>query len=118
MTLLWANEAARSSARRGKIGVQKFATQCAASKRWLTVEAPMPSKPDPAEMPRLDVFDEEFGQDPATILRAERRGFRGFFLLSLSLLRGVIGRPPLSLCVHQSALPRLRSVARPTSRAQ
>jgi hypothetical protein len=81
----------RPPAGHGKIGVQEFAAQCAASKRWLTVEAPMPSKPDPAEMPRLDAFDEEFGQDPATILRAERRGLRLLSLVAVALGAGVIG---------------------------
>src|SRR5215831_12928273 len=51
----------------------------------------MPSKLDPAEMPRLDVFDEEFGQDPATILRAERRGLRLLSFLGIALGAGVIG---------------------------
>ena len=51
----------------------------------------MPSKPDPAEMPRLDAFDEEFGQDPATILRAERRGLRLLSLIAVALGAGVIG---------------------------
>src|SRR5262249_58310775 len=74
--------------RRGKIGVQEFAAQCAASKRGLTVEAPMASKPDPAEMPRLDAFDEEFGQDPAPILRGQRRKTR---LRLLPLLGVVVG---------------------------
>jgi hypothetical protein len=91
MPVLWAHHAAHRRAGRGKIGVQEFAAQCAASKRWLTVEAPMPSKPDPAEMPRLDAFDEEFGQDPATILRAERRGLRLLSLVAVALGAGVIG---------------------------
>jgi len=91
MPVLWAHHAARRCSGRGKIGVQEFAAQCAASKRWLTVEALMPSKPDPAEMPRLDAFDEEFGQDPATILRAERRGLRLLSLIAVALGAGVIG---------------------------
>jgi hypothetical protein len=41
-------------------------------------------------MPRLDAFDEEFGQDPATILRAERRGLRLLSLVGLALGAGVI----------------------------
>src|SRR5262245_45385433 len=64
--------------------------QCAASKRQLTAEAPMPSRLDPAEMPRLDAFDEELGQDPETILRAERRGLRLLSLVGLALGAGVI----------------------------
>src|SRR5215510_12790261 len=51
----------------------------------------MPSRLDPAEMPRLDAFDEEFEQDPANILRAERRGLRLLSLVGLALGAGVIG---------------------------
>ena len=36
----------------------------------------MPDNFDVAEMPRLDAFDEEFGQDPAAILRGQRRKTR------------------------------------------
>src|SRR5262245_5758497 len=50
----------------------------------------MPSRLDPAEMPRLDAFDEEFEQEPATILRAERRGLRLLSLVGLALGAGVI----------------------------
>src|SRR5437868_3222266 len=33
----------------------------------------MPSRLDPPDMPRLDVLDEEFGEDAAAILQARRR---------------------------------------------
>jgi hypothetical protein len=33
----------------------------------------MPAKFDAAEMPRLDAFDDEFGQDPFAIQREQRR---------------------------------------------
>src|SRR5262249_53798288 len=72
------------------------AAQGAASKRQLTAEALMPNRLDPAEMPRLDVFDEEFGQDPATILRAERRGLRVFFLVGIEAGAGGLGALPLA----------------------
>ena len=53
----------------------------------------MPSKPDPAEMPRLDAFDEEFGQDPAAILRGQRRKTRSRLLTLVGVVAGagVIG---------------------------
>ena len=51
----------------------------------------MATRLDPAEMPRLDAFDEELGQDPATILRAERRGLRLLSLVAIALGAGVIG---------------------------
>src|SRR5262249_21716413 len=79
MPVLWAHHAARRRAGGGKIGVQEFAAHCAASKRGLTVEAPMP---------RLDAFDEEFGPDPAAILRGQRRKTR---LRLLTLLGVVVG---------------------------
>jgi hypothetical protein len=74
----------------GKMRARVVGARRAASKRQLTAEAPMPSRLDPAEMPRLDAFDEEFGQDPATILRAERRGLRLLSLVGLALGAGVI----------------------------
>ena len=51
----------------------------------------MATRLDPAEMPRLDAFDEELRQDPATILRAERRGLRLLSLVAIALGAGVIG---------------------------
>src|SRR5262249_57647104 len=79
-----------------KCAVSGGAAYGEASQRQLTAEAPMPSRLDPAEMPRLDMFDEEFGQDPATILRAERRGLRVLFLLRIALVSGAIPAPPFA----------------------
>src|SRR5262245_56447172 len=65
----------------------------AASERCLTVEAVMPSRLDPPDMPRLDVLDEEFGEDAAAVLRARRRrtGARLFMLAIVALGLGAIG---------------------------
>jgi hypothetical protein len=114
MPVLWAHHAARRRAGGGKIGVQEFAAHCAASKRGLTVEAPMPSKPDPAEMPRLDAFDEEFGQDPAAILRGQRRKTRLRLLTLLGVVvgAGVIGALALAWSTADGRLrPELQSAA-------
>jgi hypothetical protein len=53
----------------------------------------MPSRLDPEEMPRLDAFDEEFGQDPEAILRGQRRKtrLRLLTLVGVVLGAGVIG---------------------------
>jgi hypothetical protein len=113
MPVLWAHHAARRRAGRGKIGVQEFAAH-AASKRGLTVEAPMASKPDLAEMPRLDAFDEEFGQDPAAILRGQRRKTRLRLLTLLGVVvgAGVIGALALAWSTADGRLrPELQSAA-------
>ncbi len=41
--------------------------------RALTAELAMSDRLDAAEMPRLDAFDEELGQDPAAVQRGRRR---------------------------------------------
>src|SRR3984893_5371772 len=51
---------------------EDFAAERAASKCQLTVEAVMPSRLDPPDMPRLDVLDEEFGENAAAVLHARR----------------------------------------------
>jgi hypothetical protein len=57
------------------------------------VELVMPGKFDATEMPRLDAFDEEFGQDPVAIQRGQRRKTRVRFwtFFSVALGAGVIG---------------------------
>jgi cell division protein FtsB len=52
----------------------------------------MPDKFDAAEMPRLDAFDEEFGQAPVAIQRGQRRKTRVRFwtFFSVALGAGVI----------------------------
>jgi hypothetical protein len=52
----------------------------------------MPGKFDAAEMPGLDAFDEEFGQDPVAIQRKQRRKTRVRFwtFFSVALGAGVI----------------------------
>jgi hypothetical protein len=95
------------------------AAQGAASQRQLTAEALMPSRLDPAEMPRLDVFDEEFGQDPATILRAERRGLRLLSLVGIALGAGVIGALALVWSTADGRLRlELQSAATPQRNAE
>ncbi len=49
----------------------------------------MPGKFDAAEMPRLDAFDEEFGQDPVAIQRGQRRKTRVRFWTFFSVALGV-----------------------------
>jgi hypothetical protein len=79
----------------------------------------MPSRLDPAEMPRLDVFDEEFGQDPATILRAERRGLRLLSLVGIALGAGVIGALALAWSTADGRLRlELQSAATPQRNAE
>jgi hypothetical protein len=43
------------------------------------VKAVMPSRLDPPDLPRLDVLDEEFGEDAAAILHARRLTRFSFF---------------------------------------
>jgi len=52
----------------------------------------MPGRFDAGEMPRLDAFDEEFGQDPVAIQRGQRRktGERFCTFFSVALGVGVI----------------------------
>ena len=49
----------------------------------------MPGRFDAAEMPRLDAFDEEFGQDPVAIQRGQRRNMRQRFWTFFSVALGV-----------------------------
>jgi hypothetical protein len=53
----------------------------------------MPGKFDAAEMPRLDAFDEEFGQDPVAIQRGQRLKTRVRFwtFFSIALGAAVVG---------------------------
>jgi hypothetical protein len=70
-------------------------------------------------MPRLDVFDEEFGQDPATILRAERRGLRLLSLVGIALGAGVIGALALAWSTADGRLRlELQSAATPQRNAE
>src|SRR5262249_61943987 len=49
----------------------------------------MPGRFDAAEMPRLDAFDEEFGQDSVAIQRGQRRKTRERFWTFFSIALGV-----------------------------
>jgi len=49
----------------------------------------MPGRFDAAEMPRLDAFDEEFGQDSVAIQRGQRRKTRERFWTFFSVALGV-----------------------------
>jgi hypothetical protein len=60
-----------------------------------------------AEMPRLDAFDEEFGQDPAAIQRGRRRRIVRRFLTLVAVALGAGGIAALVL-VWSSADGRLR----------
>jgi hypothetical protein len=57
------------------------------------VKVVMPSRLDPPDMPRLDVLDEEFGEDAAAVLHARRRriGERLLMLAIVALGLGAIG---------------------------
>ena len=59
----------------------------------MTVKAVMPSRLDPPDMPRLDVLDEEFGENAAAVLHARRRriGERLLMLAIVALCLGAIG---------------------------
>ena len=53
----------------------------------------MPAEVDAAELPRLDAFDEEFGQDPVAILRAQRRKARTriWTLIAVAIAAAIMG---------------------------
>src|SRR5437588_12895197 len=83
----------------------------------------MPNQFDPADMPRLDVLDEELGEDAAAVRRARRRRIiaRLYMLVVVAAGRGAIGalayswsnadgRLRLEL---QSVAPKSRQRARP-----
>src|SRR6516165_2049386 len=71
-------------------GLQRGARQV---RRQPRAEVLMPSRLDPPDMPRLDVLDEEFGEDAAAALHARRRrtGARLLMLAIVALGLGVIG---------------------------
>ena len=53
----------------------------------------MPGKSTAADMPRLDVFDQEFGREPVAIARGHRRKIRlkVWVLICVLLVAGVLG---------------------------
>jgi hypothetical protein len=65
-------------------------------------ELVMPGSFDAAEMPRLDAFDEEFGQNSVAIQRGQRRTTRVRFWTVLSVALGVgatwLGLPLTGCC--------------------
>jgi hypothetical protein len=54
------------------------------------------SDPDVSELPRLDAFDQEFGHEPAAVLRGQRRQTRRRLLVGLVLAVGIISVPTLA----------------------
>ena len=82
----------------------------------------MPAQQHAAELPRLDAFDEEFGQDPVAILRAQRRQarMRTWTLIVLAMVAGLIGALALAWSTFgdrlrvalQAAPPSLQSATR------
>jgi hypothetical protein len=85
-------------------------------------ETVMPAQQHAAELPRLDAFDEEFGQDPVAILRAQRRQarMRTWTLIVLAMVAGLIGALALAWSTFgdrlrvalQAAPPSLQSATR------
>jgi hypothetical protein len=55
------------------------------------VKAVMPSRLDPPDMPRLDVLDEEFGENAAAVLQARRRRIGERLLMLAIVALGAIG---------------------------
>ena len=54
------------------------------------------SDPDVGELPKLDAFDQEFGHEPAAVLRGQRRQTRRRLLVGLLLAVGIISVPTLA----------------------
>jgi hypothetical protein len=54
------------------------------------------SDPGVGELPRLDAFDQEFGQEPVAVLRGQRRQTRRRLLVGLLLAVGIISVPALA----------------------
>jgi len=75
----------RRRARHGKIGVQGFAAQRAASTTPADSESGDAESMDPPDMLRLDALDEEFGEDADAVLHARRRRI-GERLLMLAIV--------------------------------
>src|SRR6516165_10640224 len=69
-------------------GLQRGARQV---RRQPRAEVLMPSRLDPPDMPRLDVLDEEFGEDAPAVLHARRRRTGARLLMLAIVALGAIG---------------------------
>jgi hypothetical protein len=81
----------------------------------------MPAKFDAAEMPRLDAFEDEFGQDPLAIQREQqpRTRVRFWTFVGVALGAGVEGQEVLALMsdLRPDAMPPAKSTGREASRS-
>src|SRR5262249_58841901 len=92
MLVLSAHHVARRRADMEKQACRGSQRSARPVQRQPTVKAVMPSRLDPPDMPRLDVLDEEFGEDAA--VRRRRTGARLLMLAIVAL--GLAGR--IRLC--------------------